>query len=166
MEIRKVFLSEVKEAEFNYNLHPENQLNELCKSLTEFGQFKNIVIWQEQVIAGNGLVFAARSLGWESLQAVILDDLTEEQAKRLCVADNATPYLAHADTNKLEELLSSLPTFEDIPGVSQLWMESLNIDIDQTTQKGSPKDFSEYDENIDVEYKCPQCSYEWSGNPR
>jgi len=141
MNIVKVPLSEIEEAPFNYNLHPQNQIDELRGSLEEFGQFKNIVLWKGYCIAGNGLTFAARSMGWESLVATIRNDLTEEQAKRLCVADNATPYLAQPDLQKLEELLKSLPSFDDIESVNEDWLQSLGvfetIDFDGVDQAGA-----------------------------
>lgn len=96
--IQTVKIADIQEAPFNYNLHPDNQIEELKRSLNEFGQFKNVVLWNGFCIAGNGLTHAARSLGWESLQSLVRDDLTEEQAKRLCITDNATPYLAQADS--------------------------------------------------------------------
>ena len=119
---------------------PQNQLDELCKSLQEFGQFKNIVLWQGYCIAGNGLVSAARSLEWKTIKAVIRDELTEEQAKRLCVADNATPYLAQADSQKLEKLLKSLPSIEDIPGATDAWLDYLDINLLDTFSGNSIQD--------------------------
>ncbi len=136
MKKQKIKLSEIKEADFNYNLHPENQIDELKKSLEEFGQFKNIVIWNGQCIAGNGLMLSAQALGWESLDAVIMDDLTEDQAKRLCVADNATPYLARPDSDKLDELLKSLPSIDDLPGVDEGWLEGMGVDLDLLLNDG------------------------------
>lgn len=29
-----------------------------------------------------------------------------------------------------------------------------------------PEDFPEYDDDIDTEYCCPKCGYEWSGKPK
>lgn len=29
-----------------------------------------------------------------------------------------------------------------------------------------PDDFSEYDDDIDIEHRCPKCGYEWSGKSR
>lgn len=130
MNIVDVPLADIEEAPFNYNLHPQNQIDELRGSLEEFGQFKNIVLWKGYCIAGNGLTFAARSMGWKSLKSIIRDDLTEEQAKRLCVADNATPYLAMPDSQKLEDLLKSLPSFDDIPGVNEDWLNTLDLSFD------------------------------------
>ncbi len=166
MEIVEISLDEIKEAEFNYNLHPQNQIDELCKSLEEFGQFKNIVIWQGQCIAGNGLTFAAREMGLESLRAIIRDDLSEEQARRLCIADNATPYLAKPDSAKLDELLASLPSVDDIPGVDKGWLNSVGVNIEDIDEVLPPDDFGEYDEDIETEYCCPKCEYKWSGKPK
>jgi rubrerythrin len=175
-------LSEINEAPFNYNLHSQNQIDELSKSLDQFGQFKNIVLWNGYCIAGNGLVFAAKHKGWKDLFAIIRDDLSEEQAKALCVADNATPYLAIVDDDKLNNLLSSIESPLDIPGVDKSWLKSQMINIDQTIKKEtdqsynesdenedddeSQNDFKEFDENIDTDYMCPKCGYEWSGNPK
>jgi len=30
----------------------------------------------------------------------------------------------------------------------------------------APDDFSEYDDDIETEYCCPKCGYEWSGKPK
>jgi len=182
MKIKNIKLSEIKEAPFNYNLHPQNQIEELSKSLKKFGQFKNIVLWEGYCIAGNGLVFAARESGYESLSAIIMDDLSEDQAKELCVADNATPYLAIADNEKLNKLLMSISNIDDIPGVDSSWLKNQSIemdtiinnhnskndddDIDGDDGEEPPEDFKEYDEDIETDYSCPSCGYKWSGSPK
>ncbi len=145
MDIVEISLDEIREAEFNYNLHPQNQIDELCKSLEEFGQFKNIVLWKGFCIAGNGLVFAAREMGLETLRAIVRDDLTEEQARRLCITDNATPYLARPDSYKLNELLASLPSVDDIPGVDKDWLDSVGVNVEDINEV--EYDFSEFDED-------------------
>jgi ParB-like chromosome segregation protein Spo0J len=158
MNIVDVPMKDIEEAPFNYNLHPQNQIDELRGSLEEFGQFKNIVLWKGYCIAGNGLTFAARSMGWESLKAVIRDELTEEQAKRLCLADNATPYLAMPDSQKLEDLLKSLPSFEDIPGVNDEWLQSLNIEMDLELED---VEVEESEHSKDSTTQCPKCGFVW-----
>jgi hypothetical protein len=129
MNIQQVEIATIQEAPFNYNLHPMNQLEELKKSLTRFGQFKNIVLWQGYCIAGNGLVSAAKELGWMHLDAEVRDDLSEEDAKVLCVADNATPYLAEPDCQKLQELLGGLASVDDLPGATSDWLEMHGVAI-------------------------------------
>lgn len=127
MELQKVNISELQPHPANYNTHPETQIQELVKSLDMFDQFKNIVVCQGRIIAGHGLVEAAKRKGMTEIYALVRDDLTEDQQKALLVADNAMPFLAIPDVTALEELLSSLPM--DIPGVSDEWLKSLNISL-------------------------------------
>ena len=61
MKLKKVKITELKPHPQNPNTHPDNQLKELENSLVEFDQVKNIVVWQGQVIAGNGLLIAAET---------------------------------------------------------------------------------------------------------
>ena len=112
MELQKVKIAELQPHPANYNTHPENQIQGLVKSLEMFDQFKNIVVCQGRIIAGHGLVEAAKRKGLTEIYALIRDDLSEDQQKALLIADNAAPFLALPDTAALEELLSSLSKFE------------------------------------------------------
>lgn len=116
MEIEIVEIENLKEPEWNYNKHPQKQLDELKKSLDQFGQFKNIVVWRDGlVIAGNGLVEAARQKGLKELKAIVLPDLSEDQAKALLVADNALPHGGDFDADMLENLIGDIEM--DVPGI-------------------------------------------------
>lgn len=46
----------------NYNMHQDGQLSYMRRSLADFGQFKNIVVWGDYIVAGHGLVEAVRCL--------------------------------------------------------------------------------------------------------
>ena len=116
MKLKEYKLSELKEYPGNYNQHSENQLIELEKSLNDFDQYKNIVVWNGFIIAGNGLYQAAKRKGLKSLYAIDKSELTEKQAQSLLIADNATPFLGLPDLGKLEDLLDGID-FE-IPGLT------------------------------------------------
>lgn len=76
----------------NYKEHPDGQVIDLAGSLSEFGQFKNIVVWRGQIIAGHGLVLAAQRKGWTHLEAKVLpDDWPEHKALAVLMADNELP---------------------------------------------------------------------------
>lgn len=80
----------------NYNEHPDAQVAELMESLRQFGQPRSIVIWRGRlvdgkglVVAGHGVVEAARRLGWKHLDARRLpDDWPEYKVKAYLAADN------------------------------------------------------------------------------
>ncbi len=130
MELTKVTLAELQPHPMNYNTHPEEQLVELEKSLEHFDQFKNIVVCNGVILAGHGLVEAAKRQGITELDAVIMNDLSEDQQKALLISDNATPFLAVPDVGKLEDLLSGLGGME-IPGVNDAWLNGIGTgDID------------------------------------
>jgi ParB/RepB/Spo0J family partition protein len=63
---------------------------EVIESLREFGQHRPVVVQHStgQVIVGNHMLKAAKQLGWEHIDALIVDD-TDEVAMRRAIADNA-----------------------------------------------------------------------------
>ena len=80
----------------NARQHDAKNLKAIEGSLSEFGQRKPIVITEANVIvAGNGTVTAAKSLGWETIEAVrVPADWSEDQVKAFALADNRTAELA------------------------------------------------------------------------
>lgn len=132
MQLEKLRIADLRPHPMNYNKHPEKQLRELEKSLEQFDQFKNIVVCNNVIIAGHGLVEAAKRKGMTEIYALVRNDLTESQQKALLVADNATPFLAIPDTEALEELLKSIPdlSFDDMPGMTDEWLEPMDVSLD------------------------------------
>lgn len=89
----------------------------IVESLREFGQHRPIVARREngQIIIGNHMYKAARTLGWTEVAVVYVDD-TEEQAVRRGIADNAVGDKATWNQELLGELLGevgSVPGFDD-----------------------------------------------------
>jgi len=140
MKLQKVNIADLRPHPMNYNTHPENQLRELEKSLEQFGQFKNIVVCNKTIIAGHGLIEAAKRKGMTEIYALVRNDLTEDQQKALLVTDNATPFLAVPDTKALEDLLKSITdlSFDDIPGMTDEWLESMDVSLDELFKMSSP----------------------------
>lgn len=102
-------LAELRPHPQNYNRHSEAQIGRLMQSLETFGQPKPIVIWRGLIIAGHGLVEAARGLGWERLQASDMsEEWTEAQATAFVGADNELARLADPDEAALAALAASL----------------------------------------------------------
>lgn len=61
-----------------------------------------------EIIAGNHRAQAAKALGHETIPAIVLD-LTDEEAKRIALADNRTSDLADYDNGALLLMLQDLP---------------------------------------------------------
>jgi ParB family chromosome partitioning protein len=100
----------------NARLHNEQNINAIKSSLQKFGQRKPVVLNKRSgiVLAGNGTLTAARSLGWEYLATVIVDD-DPATATGFAIADNRTAELAEWDDEVLARLLEAVE--EEMPAV-------------------------------------------------
>lgn len=149
----------------NYNKHPDKQVGELAKSLDKFGQYKEVVIWNNFVIAGWGLTLASIQAGMTEIEVNDRSDLIREQAEALLVADNVLPQGAEPDNETLAALLASFdePTRE-IPGVDEEWLSGVLSSIGVNNDDPPDVDFKEYDESVEdeVEYiECPKCGHKF-----
>ena len=117
MTIQTVTIADLTPHPKNYNLHGESQLKELAHSLDAFSQYKNIVVSRGVILAGHGLVEAAKRTGMTTIDAVVMDDLTDEQQMSILLADNALAALGTIDAGKLNDLLEDVGDV-DIPGLN------------------------------------------------
>lgn len=78
---------------------------ELAASLNAFGLLKPLVVWHDVVIAGNGMLEAARSLGWTQIEVHRTpEDWTYEKAQSFALADNRTAELSEWKIPTLTEI--------------------------------------------------------------
>lgn len=86
----------------NSRTHSEEQVNQICASINEFG-FTNPLLIDEKdnIIAGHGRLLASKKLGMEEVPCIVLEGLTEAQKKAYIIADNKMALNAGWD----EELL-------------------------------------------------------------
>jgi site-specific DNA-methyltransferase (adenine-specific) len=105
-------------------------LKAIADSLRANGQYRPIVARRQtgEVLAGNHTLRAARDLGWTEIAATFVD-CTDEQAKRIVLADNRTNDLAAYDDSALVELLQGLPSLEGT-GYDQEALEQLLDELD------------------------------------
>ncbi|NBW23401.1 MAG: hypothetical protein EBR82_87210, partial [Caulobacteraceae bacterium] len=89
--------------------HDDKNLKAIAESLKQFGQRKPIVVWGRTVVAGNGTLVAARSLGWREISvARVPDDWDEARVMAYALADNRSAELAVWDEQVLSEQLKQL----------------------------------------------------------
>lgn len=113
LKIEAVAVGQLKHDPANARKHDAANLAAIAGSLTQFGQRKPIVVTQDNVVvAGNGTLTAAKSLGWTEVAVVrIPADWSDDQVKAFALADNRTAELAEWDaevvTAQLKELQAS-----------------------------------------------------------
>lgn len=102
MKIEIAKIADLKPLERNIRQHPEVQIKELMKSLTQFGQTRALVVDEAgTILVGNGLYEALKRLGNETCSVYRVVGLTEKEKKKLIVSDNKTYDLG---LNNFEEL--------------------------------------------------------------
>lgn len=108
MEITYKRPDELTPYENNTKVHPPEQVDRIAESIKRFGWQQPIAVDRENVvIIGHGRLMAAKQLMLDTVPVVYADNLTEDEAQALRLADNKTnesPW----DFGKLEEELAAL----------------------------------------------------------
>ena len=96
----------------NYRTHPEDQLAHIVRSLQLHGFYRNVVVARDgTILAGHGVVLAARQLGLETVPVIRLDVAPDDaRALQVLTGDNEIANLGDVDDRELTELLRELAT--------------------------------------------------------
>ena len=133
-QIINVKLEHLKLAENNVRLHPKRQIEEYKRSLIKFGQTKNAVIDEDNnVLIGNGLVIAARELGWEEIYAIQRNDLSDNDKLKIMVSDNKIYGLGVDNLDVLDDIFHKLIGDLDIPGYDEETLKSMVAEAEAVT---------------------------------
>lgn len=122
-----VELKKLKPDKKNARVHGDRNIEEVKRSLLEFGQHAPLVVRKadNRIIVGNARFQAMKELSWDKALVLYVDD-DEATAVKRSLADNRTGELAEWNDDILKELLESLgPDDLDIPGWSEDELESM-----------------------------------------
>ncbi len=136
MKITTMKLSDLKKPEKNVRIHTEQQLKEFERSVMMFGQIRPIVVDENNVIlAGNGLYDTLVAMGKNTADVYKYDDLTENQKKKLMIADNKIFSLGIENLDTLNSFLEELQGDLDIPGFDEEILRQMVSDAEDVTDK-------------------------------
>jgi ParB-like chromosome segregation protein Spo0J len=110
LRIENVNINSLTPDPANARTHDSKNLKAIASSLEKFGQRKPIVVTPDSiVVAGNGTLEAAKSLGWTQI-AIARTPVgwTWDQVKAFALADNRTAELAEWDDKVLADQLLEL----------------------------------------------------------
>lgn len=136
MQIVTMNLSELVKPEKNVRIHAEQQINEFKRSVTMFGQIRPIVVDENNIIlAGNGLYDTLVAMGKETADVYKYDSLTENQKKKLMIADNKIFSLGIENLETLNSFLDDLQGDLDIPGFDEEILKQMVSEAEEVTEK-------------------------------
>ena len=135
MKIVKKKLTDLKPPEKNVRIHSEKQTKEFVRSLEAFGQIRPIVIDEDNtILAGNGLYAALMAKGESSADCYVVTGLSENEKKKLMLADNKIYSLGVDDMDVFEEFLRDLGDDLEIPGYDLELLETITADMNDVDE--------------------------------
>ena len=135
MKVTRMKLSALKSPEKNVRIHSEKQTKEFVRSLEAFGQIRPIIVDEENtILAGNGLYAALIAKGDTEADVYVMKGLSENEKKKLMLADNKIYSLGVDDMDVFEEFLRDLGDDVDIPGYDEELLKTITADLEDVDE--------------------------------
>lgn len=88
LKIEYVDINSIRPYENNAKEHPEEQIEQIKKSIQTFGMDDPIGVWKDEIVEGHGRLEACKQLGFTEVPIIRLDHLTDEERKAYTLAHN------------------------------------------------------------------------------
>lgn len=125
LEIEYVDIDSIRPYKNNAKLHPREQIEQIKRSIEEFGMDDPIGIWKDEIVEGHGRLIACKELGFKEVPIIRLDHLTDEQRKAYTLAHNKLTMNSDFDLDILNKELMSFDTID---------MTEFGFDLDDETE--------------------------------
>lgn len=126
MNITQLALDQLKRPQRNVRMHTDGQIAEFKRSVEMFGQIRPIVVdEQHTILAGNGLYDTLLALGRDSADCYVVTGLSDNEKKKLMLADNRIFSLGMDDIEAIDDIINGLKDDLDIPGFDDSILQSL-----------------------------------------
>ena len=113
MKIEKISIDAIKPYENNAKLHPPEQIEQIKRSILEFGNNDPIAIDENGVIIeGHGRYEALKQLGFDEIEIIRLSHLNEQQKKAYILAHNKLTMNTGFDFDALNLELDNILDFD------------------------------------------------------
>jgi ParB-like chromosome segregation protein Spo0J len=168
--IQKIPVGRINPAPYNprKDLQPgEPEYEALKRSIETLGYVEPLV-WNKKtstLVAGHQRFKVLQALGAKAIDCRVINvDLETEKA--LNVTLNSERVRGEWDSELLGRLLADLKTAEydfTVTGFSEHDLARLLADA---LPAHAPDEFRSVDETLATDYRCPKCTYEWSGKAK
>lgn len=139
----------------------QGDVDGIARSLQINGQYRPIVVRREtrEILAGNHTFKAAKKLGWDNIKVTYIDGLTDEQARRIVLADNRYNDLATYNVPDLTKLLEEMSTL-DGTGFDDYVLTNLETAFTPAPEPIGTLSNGENARQPQV-LTCPNCNHVW-----
>ena len=108
LKVEYVDIDSIKPYKNNAKLHPKEQIEQIKKSIENFGMNDPIGIWNNEIVEGHGRILACKELGYKQIPVIKLDHLTDEERKSYIIAHNKLTMNSDFDIDILRTELENL----------------------------------------------------------
>ena len=108
LNVEYVPIDTIKEYENNAKIHTDEQIEQIKKSIQEFGFNDPVGVWHGECVEGHGRIIAARQLGMTEIPIIRLDDLTDEQRRAYMLVHNKLTMNTDFDFELLDSELGDI----------------------------------------------------------
>lgn len=143
LKIEYVPIETIKPYAGNAKLHPQEQIDQIKRSIELMGFDDPIAIWKNgEIIEGHGRLIAAQQLEMKTVPIIRLDDLTDEQRRSYALIHNKLTMNSGFDAEVLELELAEISTID---------MSAFSFDMDFVQDSGSNSGTSGSEDEYDAE---------------
>ena len=115
MEIVKIKIKDLTPYEKNAKLHPKEQIEQIKLSIQKYSMCDPIGVWGEKniIVEGHGRYLALKELGYDVVECIRLDHLTDKERKEYTLVHNKTTMDTGFDLDLLVPELAELDYLSD-----------------------------------------------------
>ena len=143
LKVEYIPIEQLKPYEKNAKIHTPEQIEQIKKSIQEFGMNDPIGIWGKDnlIVEGHGRLQACKELGVKEVPVIRLDDLTDEQRRAYTLVHNQTTMNTGFDLDVLNEELENLSIDMTEYGFDSISEEDVELEEDgfDFDDDGEPK---------------------------
>ena len=143
LKVDYIHIEQLKPYEKNAKIHTQEQIEQIKKSIQEFGMNDPIGIWGKDnlIVDGHGRLKACKELGMKEVPVIRLDDLTDEQRRAYTLVHNQTTMNTGFDLDVLNEELENLSIDMTEYGFDSISEEDVELEEDgfDFDDDGEPK---------------------------
>lgn len=110
LKIERVPIDSIQVYAKNAKLHPAEQIEQIKKSIQDFGNNDPIAVWGKDstIVEGHGRYIALKELGYEEVDIIRLDHLSDEQRRAYALVHNKLTMNSPFDFELLQEEIGSI----------------------------------------------------------
>ena len=155
LQVEYVDISTITPYKGNAKEHPQEQIEQIKKSMQELGNLDPIGIWHNEIVEGHGRYLALKELGETQVPVIRLDDLTDEQRRAYALVHNQLTMNSGFDLDTLQV---------ELDNIGEIDLSDMGFDLTLHDEYTEPdiEDFSDSTAGGKVETcRCPKCGFEW-----